>query len=429
MRNVITLVLGGGQGRRLYPLTKFRAKPAVPLAAKYRLIDIPLSNCINSGLNRVYVLTQFLSVSLHRHIRQTYRFDMFSGGFVEVLAAQQTMDSGTDWYQGTADAVRKQLHYIRHQGVEYVLILSGDQLYRMDYRQMIEAHIASGAHVSVAGLPVHSREAGALGIMRLNESGRVEGFVEKPQTEAEVDPVRMDPAWMESQGIDAAGRDCIANMGVYLFNRDILEEVLTGSSHTDFGHEIFPQLVKDRYVRMHVFDGYWEDIGTIRAFYEANLDLAKAEPQFHLVTSSAPIYTRPRFLPPTRIGNDKIRDSLIADGCRLGERVVIENSVIGLRCMIGDDVVIRDSVVMGADEYQTDEELAADRAAGRPPIGIGRGSVIEGAIIDKNARIGCDVRVINEHGVEDGEERDDCMIRDGIPVVLKDATLPDNWSF
>ena len=298
-RNIVTLVLGGGRGSRLYPLTKFRAKPAVPLAAKYRLIDIPLSNCINSGLNRVYVLTQFLSASLHRHIRQTYRFDQFSGGFVELLAAQQTMEAGTDWYQGTADAVRKNIRYIQQPGVTHVLILSGDQLYRMDYRDMLRTHVESRADATIAALPVDRQAARSFGIMRINEEGRVLGFLEKPQTDSEIDIVRMDPEWIDARGIDSRGRDCLANMGIYVFNRDTLVDVLTKTDYQDFGREIFPASVRSRRVQVHLFDGYWEDIGTIKAFYECNLALTQPKPPFELSIPDGPIYSRPRFLPPT----------------------------------------------------------------------------------------------------------------------------------
>ncbi len=427
MNNVITLVLGGGRGSRLYPLTKVRAKPAVPLAAKYRLIDIPLSNCINSGLNHVYVLTQFLSVSLHRHIRLTYRFDHFSGGYVELLAAQQTADAGTDWYQGTADAVRKNVRYIEQPGTDYVLILSGDQLYRMDYAEMIRTHEESGAEVTIAAIPVSREAAGALGIMRVDEKGRVVGFLEKPQTDQDVELVRMDPAWIDAQGIASQGRELLASMGIYVFNRDFLVEVLRKTSYQDFGKEVFPAAFRSRHVQVHLFDGYWEDIGTIRAFYEANLSLANADPPFQLASPTAPVYSRARYLPPSLMENARIEKSLIADGCRIGKGAVIENSVIGLRCMIGEGVTIRDSVIMGADFYERDD---ARRPCGpdRPLVGIGDGSVIEGAIVDKNCRIGKNVRVVNDKGIENGEDAEDCVVRDGIPVVVKDAVLRDGWT-
>lgn len=429
MQNIISLVLGGGRGTRLYPLTKYRSKPAVPLAAKYRLIDIPLSNCINSGLNRIYVLTQFMSVSLHRHIRQTYRFDPFNGGFVELLAAQQTIDAGTtDWYQGTADAVRKNLRYLEQPGIDYVLILSGDQLYRMDYQQMLKSHRDTNADVSIAALPVSGRDAGGLGIMRLDDSGRVAGFVEKPQSEEELNLVRMDPAWIDSHGIESKGRDCLANMGIYLFNRDVLVDVLKKTTYDDFGREVFPAVIQARHVQTHLFDGYWEDIGTIKAFFEANLSLASQQPSFDMVSAEAPIYTRARYLPPTLMSGASVKDSLIADGCRIGEGAVIENSIVGLRCIIGEGVTIRNSVIMGADMYEGTSELQNGEQSGRPQIGIGAGSFIESAILDKNCRIGRNTRIVNEDGLEEADVGNLCAIRDGIPVVLKDAELPDGWS-
>jgi len=428
MRNVLTFVLGGGRGTRLFPLTRFRSKPAVPLAGKYRLIDIPLSNCINSGLNRIYVLTQFMSVSLHRHIRQTYRFDQFSGGFAEILAAQQTMDVGTDWYQGTADAVRKNLRYLEQPGVDYVLILSGDQLYRMDYAQMLKTHQQTGAHVTIAALPVHREAARGLGVMRVDDRGRVIGFLEKPQSHEEVDLVRMDPAWMDARGIASRGRECLASMGIYLFDRQTLVDVLTKTTYTDFGKEVFPASIRARTVQVHLFDDYWEDIGTIRAFFDANLALTSPHPPFDLVRPEAPVYSRARFLPPSRLEGATVSRSLIADGCRIGAGAVIENSVIGLRCTIGENAVVRNSILMGADLYETGEQLQALSAAGQPGIGVGAGSVIDGAIIDKNCRIGCRVRIESRGQTERGGDDDPCVVREGIPVVVKNATLPDDWS-
>ncbi|HWA99933.1 MAG TPA: glucose-1-phosphate adenylyltransferase [Pirellulales bacterium] len=426
MSNVITLVLGGGRGSRLYPLTKFRAKPAVPLGGKYRLIDIPLSNCINSGLNRIYVLTQFLSVSLHRHIRRSYVFDNFDGGFVELLAAQQTNEA-TDWFQGTADAVRQHIRYIQEPGIDYVLILSGDQLYRMDYRQMIRTHEMSKADVTIAALPVDRTQAAGFGIMRLDDSGRVMGFLEKPKTEAELAHVRTDPSWIDRHGIESRGRDCLASMGIYLFNRDRLVDVLTKTDYHDFGKEIFPTSIRTHRVQVHLFDGYWEDIGTIKAFYQANLDLCQRSPAFELNSSLAPLYTRARFLPPSVVEGATIRNSLISDGCTIEEGATIENSIIGLRCRIGRNVKIRNSIVMGNDFYQMPDEIAADTAAGFPLIGIGDGSLIDGVIVDKNCRIGRSVHVVNEQGLEESPDTGAVMIRDGILVVHKEATLPDGW--
>ena len=427
MNNVLTLVLGGGRGTRLYPLTKVRSKPAVPVAGKYRLIDLPLSNCINSGLNRIYVLTQFNSVSLHRHIRGSYGFDRFSHGFVEILAAQQTVDN-TGWYQGTADAVRQNLRYLQQPGIDYVLILSGDQLYRMDFRQMIATHQKAGAQVTISAVPVHTQRASGLGIMRLDDTGRVVGFLEKPNTKAELDHVRTDPAWIDAQGIASGGRDCLASMGIYLFNRDTLVEVLEKTDYQDFGKEVFPASIRSRHVQVHLFDGYWADIGTIKSFYEANLGLATSDPPFALASAELPIYSRARFLPPSRIEGATIRGSLIADGCTIEEGTVIENSVIGLRCLIGRDVQIRNSVLMGNDFYEAPEEMGAGRPDGPPPLGVGPGTRIEGAIVDKNCRIGRNVRIVNHQGVDWSEETPYGMIRDRVMVVPKDTTLPDGWT-
>jgi len=426
MRDVVSLVLGGGRGTRLYPLTKFRSKPAVPIAAKYRLIDIPLSNCISSGLNRVYVLTQFNSVSLHRHIRRTYTFDPFDGGFVEILAAQQTLGS-VEWYQGTADAVRQNLSYIKRRDTKYVLILSGDQLYRMDFREMIATHQQSNADVTIAAVPVHARDAAGLGIMRLDDTGRVVGFLEKPKTEEELQHVRTDPAWIDRRGIESGGRDCLASMGIYLFNRDTLLEVLEKTDYQDFGKEVFPASIRSRHVQVHLFDGYWEDIGTIRSFYEANLNMASPTPPFELATPGAPVYTRPRFLPPTLIEGATVKGSQIADGCVIGEGAQIENSVIGLRCLIGPGTVVRNSILMGNDFYESSQDLDDDVAEGLLPVGIGEGTVIEGAIVDKNCRIGKNCRIVNDSNAADTEEEPWGVVRDGVVVIPKAATLPDGW--
>lgn len=422
MRNVISVILGGGKGTRLYPLTEFRSKPAVPLAGKYRIIDIPISNCLNSHLNRIYLLTQFNSVSLHRHIRQAYKFDRFEGGFVEILAAQQT-NEGTDWYQGTADAVRKQMRYLEQDGIDYVLILSGDQLYRMNFAEMLKTHMDSKADVTIAAVPITSDQAKAFGIMRLNDAGRVQGFLEKPQTEEELDIVRTDPAWIDRRGIKSHGRDCLASMGIYLFNRNTLIELLRGSDYTDFGKEVFPLSIRTRRVYTHLFDGYWEDIGTIKAFYDANLALTSKTPPFKFMDSDAPIYTHARFLPPTRVDGATIKGSLIADGCEIDAGASIEGSVVGVRYRIGKNAHIKNSVLMGADRY---EESPAN---GLPLVGIGEGSHIDGAIIDKNCRIGKNVTIrMPSPAVENADFGDSVVIRDGVIVVKKDAVLPDGWS-
>ncbi len=423
LSNTIALILGGGRGTRLFPLTKIRAKPAVPLAAKYRLIDIPISNCINSGLNRAYVLTQFLSESLHRHLRQTYAFDNFSGGFVELLAAQQTVNEGTDWYQGTADAVRKNLVHIEEDWIKHVLILSGDQLYQMDFRDMMRTHIESGAAATIAGIPVSRKDASSLGIMQVDDTGQVRGFVEKPQTDQELASVRMDPSWIDSRGIDSKGRDCLASMGLYIFEKSVMVDLLRNSDYQDFGKEVFPQAIKTHKVQVHLFDGYWEDIGTIRAFYEANLNLASKNPPFDIRDRSARIYSRPRYLPPTIMGDVRITGSLIADGCRIGDNVTIENSVIGLRSVIGDHVTIKDSIVMGADYLESRSALDSSVT----PIGIGDHSEISGTILDKNCRIGSHVKIINHAGIENQGEDEALQIRDGIPIVIKNGQIDNGF--
>ena len=426
VKRVLALVLGGGRGTRLYPLTRDRSKPAVPLAGKYRIIDVPLSNCINSGVQRIYVLTQFNSVSLHRHIRRTYTFDPFSGGFVEILAAQQTLDS-PGWYQGTADAVRQNLRYLQQPDIQHVLILSGDQLYRMNYADMLATHMAHKADVTIAGIPVKDEAASALGIMRLDGEGRVAGFLEKPQTPKELEMMRTDPAWIEAQGIPAQGRSLMASMGIYLFDRDCLLDLLTKTDYQDFGKEVFPAAIRAKHVQLHPFDGYWEDIGTIRSYFQCNRELASATPPFDLVNAEAPIYSRGRFLPPSRLGGASIRNSLVSDGCVIESGAVIENSVIGLRCRIGRNVVIRDSVILGNDYYESEHGLADDVARGLPPLGIGDDSIVAGAIIDKNVRIGRRVRIVNEHGWVDTADDDRFTVRDGVAVVPKDAVIPDGW--
>jgi glucose-1-phosphate adenylyltransferase len=406
-----------------------RSKPAVPLAAKYRLIDIPISNCLHSGINQIYVLTQFQSVSLHRHIRGTYRFDNFSGGFVEILAAQQTMeaDEKQDWYQGTADAVRKNLRYLSQPEIEFVLILSGDQLYRMDFAEMLETHKRTGADVTIAGKLIDRSQAGSFGIMRVDSAGRVVGFLEKPKTDAELNDVALDPELLQSRGIEARGGECLASMGIYLYHRDTLMDVLQKTNYRDFGKDVFPATMRTRNVQLHIFNDYWEDIGTIRSFYDANLQLARPNPPFDLASATWPIYTRARFLPPTRADGVTVQHSLMADGCVIGEGTRIENSVIGLRCRIGRNVTIRNSVIMGADYYETPAQLAADRAEEWPPIGIGDGAVIEGAIVDKNCHVGAGAEVIGDPNQIDRIIGDRWEMLDGILVIPKNAVLADGW--
>lgn len=423
MNHVISLILGGGAGTRLMPLTQYRSKPAVPLGGKYRLIDVPISNCIHSEMQRIYVLTQFNSVSLHRHIRQSYKFDLFSKGYVEVLAAQQTPGADTDWYQGTADAVRKQMRFLKEPGLKYVLILSGDQLYRMDYREMLNTHIASNADVTLSTLPVDAEAARGFGIMQLDDTGRVTDFVEKPTTEAALSSAKTPAAWIDAQGIESKGREYLASMGIYLFNRDLLVDLLESTDHEDFGKHIFPMAIGKHHVQTHLFDGYWEDIGTIKAYFDANLALADPNPEFAFANHKHPIFTRPRFLPSSRFDKCTVSHSLIAEGCAIGPGSVIENSVIGVRTQIGSNVTIRNSVVMGCDYYKEDREASTEQ------MGIGDGAFIEGTMVDKNVFIGQNARVVASEAAHGDGDYDEVAVRDGIAVVRKRAEIPPSWSF
>jgi glucose-1-phosphate adenylyltransferase len=423
--NVISLILGGGRGTRLFPLTKDRSKPAVPIAGKYRLIDIPISNCLNSDLQQIYVLTQFNSVSLHRHIANTYKFDPFGRGFVEILAAQQTMQS-EKWYEGTADAVRRNILYFNDTRFDLVLILSGDQLYRMDYQKMIREHRESGSQVTIAVLPVHEKDVPGFGITKIDESGRVIDFVEKPKTAEARSPVRTDPQWMEEHGIRSGGREYLANMGIYLFDRKYLIDLLQGSEATDFGKEIFPQTINQVRVQSHLFDGYWEDIGTIGAFHQANIDLTLDRPAFDFLDGDKPIYSRARYLAGSRFQGASVDHSVVSDGCRVGRGSTIIDSVIGVRSQINENVTVRESYVMGADFYESDEDRAENARLKRPAYGIGANSVIQKAIIDKNVRIGRNVRLLNEQNVQEADTPY-VIIRDGIIVVPKWTIIPDGY--
>jgi len=422
--NVLSLILGGGRGTRLYPLTKLRSKPAVPIAGKYRLIDIPISNCLNSGFNRIYVLTQFLSVSLHRHISHTYKFDPFNQGFVEVLAAQQTNEAA-DWYQGTADAVRQQVRYVQEDGCTDVMILSGDQIYRMDFRHLLETHLANKADVTIAALPVTRSQAGSFGILRLNDAGAVTGFLEKPQIEADLERVRTSSDWIERQGVRSKGRQYLASMGIYVFKRDVLFELLnTPPLATDFGKEIFPRSIATHRVVAHLFDGYWEDLGTVQAFHSANLALATDDPPFDFHSREGVIYTRMRFLPASRMAGARLEQCLVSDGCVVQSGTRIEHSVIGVRSRVGRNAVLRDTYLIGADVFETDAERAANRARGIPDFTVGDNTTIERAIVDKDCRIGSNVRIVNERGLSDAEG-ENYVIRDGIVVIPRGAIVPD----
>ena len=423
MNHIISLILGGGAGTRLLPLTQYRSKPAVPIGGKYRLIDVPISNCIHSEMERIYVLTQFNSVSLHRHIRQTYKFDLFSKGYVEVLAAQQTPGADTDWYQGTADAVRKQIRFLKEPGLKYVLILSGDQLYRMDYRDMLTTHINTGADVTLSTLPVDAEAARGFGIMQLDDSGRVTDFVEKPDSAEALAKAKTSADWIDSHGIQSNGREYLASMGIYLFNRDVLVDLLESSDHEDFGKDVFPMAIGKHHVQTHLFDGYWEDIGTIKAFFDANLALTGPNPPFTFGRHRNPILTRPRFLPSTRFYNCTVNHSLIADGCEIGPGTTIEHSVIGVRTRIGSNVTIRNSVVMGCDYYPE------DRHGSDELIGIEDGVYIDGALVDKNVSIGHNSRIVATEATGGDGDYDHLVVRDGIAIVRKSSKIPANWTF
>jgi glucose-1-phosphate adenylyltransferase len=424
MREVLSLILGGGRGTRLYPLTKMRSKPAVPVAGKYRLIDIPISNCLNSGFNRVYVLTQFLSVSLHRHIANTYKFDMFSRGFVEVLAAQQTNESA-DWYQGTADAVRQQIRYIQEDWCDDILVLSGDQLYRMDFRQMLQTHRDSDADVTLAVLPVVKAQTSELGLVYLDESSRVVGFVEKPKSDDLLAPLKLSADWLRQRGVADPERQYLANMGIYLFKRrQLLDMLNTQPLATDFGKEVFPRGVKTHKIVAHVFDGYWEDLGTIKAYHEANLALAGNDPPFDFHSPEGVIYTRMRNLPASRLSGARLEHSLVSDGCVVQSGATLERCVVGVRSIIGRNAALRDTIVIGADRYETDAERVVNRRRGIPDFSIGEGSLIEYAILDKDSRIGRNVQIVNRRKVQD-EEGANYVIRDGIVVIPRGTVVPD----
>jgi len=418
-REVISVILGGGAGTRLFPLTKDRSKPAVPLAGKYRIVDIPISNCLNSGLKRIFLLTQFNSSSLHRHIQQSYQFDDFSNGFVEIMAAQQTPGSSA-WYQGTADAVRQNLQHFANAAHKYVLILSGDQLYRMNFRAVLEQHVKSGADVTVATIPVSRADARSFGIMQIDGEERITRFVEKPQEDALLDTLKMDGSIRSKLGIYGGDDLLLASMGIYVFNRDVLDKALAGK-HVDFGKHIIPNLISTGRLFSYVYQGYWEDIGTIKAFYDANLDLVNEVPKFNFFDTQAPIFTHARYLPASKIVRGHIERAAIADGCIIVE-ARIEHSIIGIRSRIESGAVIKDSILMGLDDYETPEEIQAGIARGVPPLGVGGNTHIERAIIDKNARIGDHVR-ISPHGKPENYDGDNYNIRDGIVVVPKGGVI------
>ncbi len=421
----IAIVLGGGRGTRLYPLTMDRSKPAVPFAGKYRLVDIPISNCINSGVKKIYVLTQFNSASLHNHIANTYQFDQFSGGFVEILAAEQTTKSET-WYQGTADAVRKNLKHFHDQDADYYIILSGDQLYRMDFSLMLQRHIETGAELTIAAKPITREHATGLGIIGTDDEGIINKFYEKPAADLDISDYKTPASVLKSQlGEDVdVKNDYLASMGIYIFNTKTMEEVLNNDK-TDFGKEIIPDIIKTRKVAAYLFDDFWEDIGTIKAFYETNLDLASINPAFNFYDEQMPIYTHRRHLPATKVNFCNISYSLASEGSIITNAYIV-NSIIGVRTLIESGASLDGVYCMGASRYETDEEKAENAKNGIPNIGIGKGTIIRRAIIDQNARIGDGCRI----GIDDipRPEGDFEMysIHDGIIVINKNAVIKNN---
>ena len=427
MKRVLAIILGGGKGSRLYPLTKMRAKPAVPLAGKYRLIDIPISNCINSDISKMYVLTQFNSASLNRHIAQTYNLSgPFGQGFVEVLAAQQTPETPS-WFEGTADAVRKYQWLFQEWDVDEYLILSGDQLYRMDYSLFVEQHRKTGADLTVAALPVDSAQAEAFGLMRTDEAGNIKEFREKPTGDS-LKAMAVDTSRFGLEANEAKEKPYLASMGIYVFSRSTLVDLLNKfPSYTDFGKEIIPEaLGRGDKLKSYVFNDYWEDIGTIGAFFESNLALTQQPtPPFSFYDEKFPIYTRPRYLPPSKIVDTQITDSIVSEGSIL-KSCSIHHCVLGVRSRIESDVVLNETLVMGSDFYESYEERIALRNGGGIPLGVGQGTTVKRAILDKNARIGDNVTIVNKDNVEEADRADQGFyIRNGIVVIVKNATIPD----
>jgi glucose-1-phosphate adenylyltransferase len=413
----LAIIMGGGAGTRLFPLTKERSKPAVPLAGKYRLVDIPISNCINAGLRRIYVLTQFNSASLHKHINSTYKFDSFSRSFVEILAAQQT-PTDTNWYQGTADAVRQNLRDFLQFPYEHFVILSGDQLYRMDFRDVLQQHIAANADLTIATLPVTRAGASSFGIMQTDAARKIVRFVEKPKEAEVLDELSLPGELLTALNRSADAELFQASMGIYIFNRETLIEALD-NAHVDFGKHIIPDMIKRRRVMAYIFQGYWEDIGTIRSFFEANLMLCDPVPQFNFFDTASPIYTHARFLPGSKVNGATIKHAIISDGCIIDD-ALIERAVIGIRSYIKSGTTIRNSIILGADFYDVDNGHPFEG----PELGIGRNCVVDHAIIDKNARIGDGV-VITPEGKPDNSDGPNYYIRDGIVIIPKGAVITD----
>jgi glucose-1-phosphate adenylyltransferase len=424
--DVVAVILGGGAGSRLFPLTRERSKPAVPLGGKYRLIDVPVSNCINSDLTQIFVLTQYNSASLNRHIGQTYRFSSFSSGFVEILAAEQRRDS-PDWFQGTADAVRQIIPHLKDWRVRSLLILSGDHLYRMDYRKFLARHYETGAHVTIGVVPARREDAGEFGLLKTQDGGKIVEFKEKPKGD-DLESMLVDTTAFGLTADEAAAKPFLASMGIYIFNYEHLIDLLaTDTSWVDFGREVIPDAIHKCNVQAHVFDDYWEDIGTIRAFYDANLDLASPLPKFNFFNTDAPIYTRARHLPPSKIHNCDIDNTMVSEGCILNG-IYARNSIIGLRSRIDPGARIENSIIMGSDSFESLDDIKADLSQNRPHIGVGSGTVINRAIIDKNVRIGKNVTLINKESHENFDHPSHSVyFRDGIIIIPKNSVIPDGF--
>ena len=417
---VLTIILGGGQGTRLFPLTRERAKPAVPFAGMYRLVDIPISNSINSEMRRIFILTQFLSTSLHRHVSESFKFDHFGGGFVEILAAEQTLTDDS-WYLGTADAVRRNLVHLRALDFDWALILSADQLYRMNYRRLLEEHVASSADLTVATTPVPRGGAEGFGVMQVDADRRIARYVEKPADPELLAGLRLDGASCAYLGIPEHPESFLASMGIYVFNREILFRLLENTAE-DFGRDVIPQAMQSHRVHAFLFRGYWEDIGTIRSFFEANINLTSDLPRFNLFDMTAPIYTHPRFLPPSKINGATIDHGIISDGCIINQ-CRIESSIVGLRYLVDAGSHVSRTVIMGADFFESEESVRRHAAQGEPRVGVGRNTRIDGAIIDKNARIG-DQCVITSAGKPETMDHPLYYVREGIVIIPKDAVIP-----
>lgn len=419
-KQILSVILGGGAGTRLFPLTSSRSKPAVPIAGKYRLVDIPISNCLNSGINRMFVLTMYNSASLNRHIKNTYHFSAFSSAFVDILAAEQTPDNPT-WFQGTADAVRQGLRHIGPFESEYILILSGDQLYQIDFQEMLNAHQDQDADITIATIPVTGKEASEFGILK-TENGMITSFIEKPKSGLE--------DWVSDTGDEMKdkGKLYLASMGIYIFNRQLLFDILQNefAQATDFGKEIIPQSIEKYKVASYQYEGYWEDIGNIPAFFHANIALTKDLPEFNLFDNTKTIYTRARMLPPAKVSGTRLDHAIIGDGC-IVNAAHIENAVIGIRSRIGHDTTIVDTYIMGSDYYETLVDIKEDQQHGLPQLGVGNRCQIQNAIVDKNCRIGDDVKIIGGSHLEDGDTAL-YAVKEGIIVIKKGAIIPNGFS-